>query len=153
MPPGTAKPLGHRRQSVRIWESREQFFTELGLFVLGAAGTYSVNLIGMLPGNEILLLPVLPVALLIHSRRAFRREYLWFYILAFGWLFGTIFGDLYLGSPIANSIKGAARVIFFALDFMLLAVMINNRTRRMIIFLLSIFVQMLHNVHVSAATF
>ena len=74
MPPGTAKPLGHRRQSVRIWESREQFFTELGLFFLGAAGTYSVNVIGMLPGNEILLLAVLPVALLIHSRRAFRAS-------------------------------------------------------------------------------
>ena len=44
-------------------------------------------------------------------------------------------------------------MIFFALDFMLLAVMINNRTRRMIIFLLSIFVQMLHNVHVFRGDF
>src|ERR1700689_4423282 len=145
MPVGTAKPLGRRRRPIRLWESREQFLTELGLFLLGAAGTYSVNVIGMLPGNEILLLPALPVALLIHGRRAFRREYLWFYILVFGWLFGTIFGDLYLGSPIANSIKSAARVVFFALDFMLLAVMINNSTRRMIIFLSSIFVQMLYN--------
>jgi O-antigen ligase len=153
MPLGTAKPLGRRRQPIRIWESREQFFTELGLFFLGAAGTYSVNVIGMLPGNEILLLAALPVALLIHSRRAFRREYLWFYILVFGWLFGTIFGDLYLGSPMANSIKGAARVVFFALDFMLLAVVINNSTRRMIIFLLSIFVEMLYDIQLFRGDF
>ncbi len=54
----------------------------------------------MLPGNEILLLPLLPVILLIHARRAFRREYLWFYVLALAWLFGTIVGDLYRGSSL-----------------------------------------------------
>jgi O-antigen ligase len=143
MPLATARVIGRRRQPTRIWNSREQFFTELGLFLLGAAGTYNVSIVGQLPGNEILLFPLLPVILLVHGRRAFRREYLWFYLLALGWLFGTIAGDLYLGSPLANSIKGIARVVFFALDFVALAILINNNTRRMVIFLLSIFVQMI----------
>jgi hypothetical protein len=39
--------------------------------------------------------------------------------------------------------KGIARVVFFGLDFMLLAILINNRTRRMIIFALSIAAVML----------
>jgi hypothetical protein len=139
---GQERVIGRRRQPIRPWESREQFFTELGLFLLGAAGTYSVNLVGTLPGNEILLFPLLPVLLLAHGRRAFKRQYLWFYVLVLGWLFGTVVGDLYLGSPPARSIKGIARVVFFALDFVTLAILLNNNTRRMIIFLLSIFVQM-----------
>ncbi len=38
--------------------------------------------------------------------------------------------------------KGIARVVFFILDFMTLTILINKSGRRMIIFLLSIFVQM-----------
>jgi hypothetical protein len=142
MPVVTARVIGRRHRPFRIWESREQFFTELGLFLLGAAGTYSVSIIGQLPGNEILLFPLLPVLLLAHGRRAFKREYLWFYLLVSCWLFGTIVGDLYLGSPLANSIKGTARVVFFTLDFITLAILTNNNTRRLVIFQLSIFVQM-----------
>lgn len=91
-------------------------------------------------------MPLLPVMLLMHGRRAFQRQYLWFYILVFGWLFSTVTGDLYLGTSTAKSIKGLARVVFFTLDFMALAIMINNNTRRMIIFLLSIFVQMFYTM-------
>ena len=35
-------------------------------------------------------------------------------------------------------LKGTARVIFFLLDFMALAILINNKTRRMIIFALGV---------------
>jgi O-antigen ligase len=139
---GTVKVIGRRRQPTKIWESREQFFTELMLFALGAAGSYSVNLVGSLPGNEILIFPLLPVLLLARGRRALRREYLWFYVLALAWLFGTIVVDLYRGSPSTKSIKGIARVIFFIMDFSTLAILLNRSARRMIIFLLSIFVQM-----------
>lgn len=139
---GTARVIGRRRQPIKIWQSREQCFAELVLFTLGAAGSYSVSLVGMLPGNEILLLPLLPVLLLLHGRRAFCREYLWFYVLALAWLFGTIVGDLYLGTPAARSMKGIARVVFFILDFIALAILIDKSARRMTIFLLSIFVQM-----------
>jgi O-antigen ligase len=143
---GTARVIGRRRQPIKIWETREQCLTELVLFTLGAAGSYSISLVGMLPGNEILVFPLLPVLLLMHGRRAFRREYLWFYVLALAWLFGTIVGDLYRGSPSAQSIKGIARVVFFILDFITLAILINKSGRRMIIFLLSIFVQMALNI-------
>ena len=143
MPLATARVIGRRHQPFRIWNSREHFFTELGLFVLGAAGAYSINLVGSLPGDEILILPLLPVLLLTKGRRAFRRDYLWFYILVGAWLFGTIAGDLYLGSPLQNSIKGVARVVFFAFDFMALAILINDKPRRVIIFALSIVAVML----------
>ncbi len=143
MPLATARVIGRRHQPIRIWNSREHFFTELGIFVLGAAGAYSINLVGSLPGDEILILPLLPVLLLTKGRRAFRRDYLWFYVLVGAWLFGTIVGDLYLGSPLQNSIKGVARVVFFAFDFMALAILINDKPRRVIVFALSIVAVML----------
>jgi hypothetical protein len=106
--------------------------------VLGAAGYYNLNIIGALPGSEALLLPMLPVLLLARGRRAFDRQYLLFYILAGGWLLGTQIADTYNGIPAFNRMKGTARVVFFILDFVALAIFINNKTRRIVIFALSI---------------
>ena len=142
MPSVIARQFGRRPRRKPLWSSRDAFFTDLGIFLLGVAGAYSFNLVGALPGNEILMLPLLPLALLAKGSRAFRREYLLFYILTGGWLLGTIVGDLYLGMPSVNRLKGVARVVFFAFDFMLLAILINNKARRRIVFALSIVVVM-----------
>lgn len=139
----TARSLGPRTRRAPFWRSREEFFTDAGLLLLGAAGAYSVNIVGSLPGDEVLLFPVLPVLLLARGRRAFNRQYLWFYILTGAWLLGTLIADLYNGSPTSSRMKGVARVVFFALDFMALAILINNKARRMVIFALSIVVVML----------
>ncbi len=139
----TDRSLGPKPRSAPLWRTREALFTDLGVFILGAAGAYSINLIGSLPGDELLVLPLLPVLLLARGRRAFRREYLWFHILVAAWLFGTIAGDIYLDSPITSRAKGIARVVFFAFDFMALAIVINNKTRRIIIFAMSIVAVML----------
>ena len=138
MPIATARQIGHRPRRKRIWTSRDAFFTDLGIFLLGSAGAYSVNLVGALPGNEILLFPLLPLALLAKGSRAFKRQYLWFYLLTLGWLLGTVVADLYVGIGLPFRMKGIARVVFFGLDFMLLAILINNKTRRIIILALSI---------------
>jgi O-antigen ligase len=138
MPIATARQIGYRPRRKRLWTSREAFFTDLGIFVLGVAGAFSANLVGALPGNEILLIPILPLLLLAKGSRAFKREYLWFYVLTLAWLLGTIVADLYIGSAAVFRMKGIARVVFFGLDFMALAILINNKTRRMIIFALSI---------------
>lgn len=130
--------LGPRPKRAALWNSREAFFTDAGLYILGAAGIFSANLVGALPGNEVLLFPVLPVLLLSRGARAFARQYLWFYVLMLGWLLGTIVADFYVGSPAVSRVKGIARVVFFALDFMALAILINHKTRRMVIFALSI---------------
>ena len=100
-------------------------------------------MVGSLPVNELLLFPLLPILLLSKGKRAFKREYLWFYVLVGGWLLGTIIADLYFSSPLTNRLKGTARVVFFALNFMALAILINHRTRRLAIFALSIAVVMI----------
>jgi hypothetical protein len=132
------KPIGQRPPKNPLWANREAFFSDVGLFALGAAGAFSVNLVGSLPGNEIVIFPMLPVILLARGRRAFNREYLWYYVLALAWLLGTLIADVQNNSPAEVRLKGTARVIFFALDFTALAVLLNNKTRRLIIFAISI---------------
>ena len=83
------------------------------LFILGAAGAYSVNLVGALPGGEILALLFLPILLLSHGKRAFDRQYLWFYLLTLGWFLGTLIADEANGIAAFNRAKGTARVVFF----------------------------------------
>ena len=133
----TARRIGYRPKPRPLWASREAFFTDAGLFLLGAAGVSSANIVGALPGCEVLLLPALPVLVLARGKRAFDRRYLWFYILTGAWLLGTLISDAYNGIGAFNRAKGIARVVFFILDFMALAILINNKTRRIVIFALS----------------
>ena len=126
------------RKVMWFWDSRESFLTDCGILLFGSSGAFSVGLIGSLPVNELLLFPLLPLALLSKGRRAFRPEYVWFYILTGGWLLGTIVADSYFSSPLQSRLKGTARVIFFVLNFIALAILINNRPRRMVMFAISI---------------
>jgi hypothetical protein len=133
-----ARQIGVPRRSAQFWKSKADFATEAGLFVLGVSGAYSANIIGALPGCEILILPLLPALLVSKGRRAFRREYFWFYVLVGAWLLGTLIADEYNGIGAFNRSKGIARVVFFACDFMALAILINDKARRMVVFGLSI---------------
>ena len=108
---------GYRPRPEPLWRSGESFFTDAGLFVLGAAGFYSASIIGSLPSSELLLLPALPLLLLAQGKRAFDRQYLWFYVWVGAWLLGTIIADEYNAIGLFNQAKGTARVAFFALDF------------------------------------
>jgi hypothetical protein len=150
MPIAVSKPIGVRHQPQPFWSSREAFFTEAAVFVFGAAGLYNINVIGALPGSEAILLALLPVLLLAHGSRAFEHQYLRFYMLAGGWLIGTLIADAYNGIPMFNRAKGIARVVFFILDFMALAIFLNRKTRRIIVFALSVaFVLMLDGSQLS----
>jgi hypothetical protein len=138
MPVTLAQLNQRRRPRAVLWPSFAVFVNDFTIFALGCAGSYSVNVVGSLPGNEVLSLILLPFLLINHRKRAFRREYLWFYVLLLGWLFGTIVGDLYLGVSLDNKLKGIARVVFFGMDFVILAILINKKTRGMIVFALSV---------------
>jgi O-antigen ligase len=125
-----------RRQRNPIWPSARIFWNDFAIFAVVCAGGLSVNLVGSLPGNEILILFLLPYLAMTHGSRAFRREYMWFWILLGGWLFGTIGGDLYLGTVLASKLKGIARVLFLGIDFAALAILIDKKVRGYIVFLL-----------------
>jgi O-antigen ligase len=138
----TARPLGLRPRRRRLWATREAFLIDLVIAIFGIAGAFSLNLVGSFPGNELLVLPLLPILLLYRGDRAFKREYVWFYLLVGAWLLGTIVADIYTGSPMVNRMKGTARVVFFGLNFMTLAILIGNNTRRMVIFIVTIAIVM-----------
>ena len=145
--------IAKRRPRTPIWDSTESFLTDLGVFILGVSGAFNLNLVGQIPGDEVILFPILPLLLLAHGKRAFTRQYLWFYVVTGAWLFGTLVADIYAGSPAENRMKGTARVVFFALDFLGLAVILNNNTRRMIIFSLSIAAVMLYDTRLFLGDF
>jgi hypothetical protein len=138
LPKAQTRFLGQRRLRPRIWNSTDSFLTDAGIFVLGASGIYSLNVIGSLPGCEVIALALLPVMLLAKGKRAFDRQYLPFYLAVGGWLLGTLIADEYNDIPWALRAKGTARVVFFAIDFVALAILLNNRTRRFVVFILSI---------------
>jgi hypothetical protein len=138
MPTAVSRPIGIRRRPEPLWGSREAFLTEATLVVFALAGLYNVNFIGALPGNEVLLLALLPILLLAHGSRAFEQQYLHFYMLAGGWLIGTLIADAYNGIVLFNRAKGTARVVFFILDFVALAILLDRRTRRIVIFAVSV---------------
>ena len=133
-----SRPFGARPRRNLLWSSRAAFYSDALLFTLGAAGGWSASFVGAIPGCEILLLPLLPVLLLSRGGRAFHRQYLWFYVAAGSWLLGTFIADAYNNIGLFNREKGTARVVFFILDFVGLAILINNRTRKVVVFALSI---------------
>jgi hypothetical protein len=133
-----SRPFGYRPRREPLWSSRQAFLSDAALFLLGAAGVYSLNVVGALPYSEVLLLTMLPALLLTRGKRAFDRQYLWFYILAGGWFLGTQIADIYNGIPSYGRMKGTARVVFFILDFIGLAILINNKTRKILVSALSL---------------
>jgi hypothetical protein len=137
------RPFGRRRRRPPLRESNHPLVDDAILFILGSAGGYSVNLIGALPGGEVLAVLLLPILLLSRGRRAFNRQYLWFYVLTLGWLLGTLIADQYNGIGWFNQSKGIARVVFFFLDFVVLAILVNNETRKFIVLALSMATVML----------
>jgi hypothetical protein len=132
------RQFGARPRRKPLWDSRLQFYSDALLFAIGAAGAWSVGFIGAVPGCEILLLLLLPGLLLTNGKRAFQREYLWFYIAVGGWLIGTLIADAYNDIPLFNRAKGTARVVFFILDFIGLAILLNNKVRNIVVFTFSI---------------
>jgi O-antigen ligase len=140
------RSLGPRRRP-RLWGPEHPFRDDACLFLLGAAGSYSINLVGALPGGEILALLFLPMLLLSHGKRAFDRQYLWFYLLMLGWFLGTLIGDEANGIAAFNRAKGIARVVFFFIDFIALAILINNETRKFVVFALGIVALMLSSAN------
>ena len=133
--PVTAANWSVRRRP-RLWPTSALFHNDLALVILSSLAVFNINLVGSLPGCELAVLIMLPFLFLSHGARAFKGEYLWFYMLLVLWLFGTVFGDLYLGSMMTNRAKGIARVTFLGLDFMTLAILINGKTRGKIAFTL-----------------
>lgn len=138
MPVTLANWSRRRTAPEALWPSSAEFREDAILFTSVAAGIISFNLIGQLPAGEILVLAVLPFIRRQARERAFLPEYRWFWLLLFGWLIGTIYGDLANGMPFANQMKGLARVGFFGLDFVFVATLINRKTRGMVVFALGV---------------
>lgn len=102
--------------------------------VIGIAASFSVRLVGSLPISEILLLPLLPILLFLHGRRALRPGLKMVFILMGLWLFGEMLTDLYRGTAAVDWLRGDAAIVFFAIDLISLAVLLAHNERRKTVF-------------------
>jgi hypothetical protein len=142
--PVTAANWSPARRRNLIFPAPGIFYNDFALVLLSSSAMVTVNVVGSLPGCEIVALVMLPFLFLRHGERAFKSEYSWFYFFLGLWLFGTIAGDVYLGSTLARSFKGFARVVFLGLDFTVLVILVNGKTRAVIAFTLGFVPVMLY---------
>lgn len=106
------------------------------VFLISAASFLDITLIGKLPYSEIFTLVLLPALLATKAKVIFRKEYRTFYILMGLWLLNQVITDVYREMPLDNRVKGVARVVFFAIDLMVLSSMVGTNLRRIRLFFL-----------------
>ena len=106
------------------------------VFLISAVGFLDITLIGQLPYSEILTLALLPALLATQAKTIFRKEYRTIYILMGLWLLNQVITDVYRDMPLDNRAKGIARVVFFAVDVMVLSSLVGTNLRRIRLFFL-----------------
>lgn len=144
----TPMPLRARR----TWEppSRQQRFASRGadvfVFMLGFGTLFSVHFIGDLYLSEILLVLAFTAIVFLRARRTLRPEFKIVYALMAFWLLGQTISDIYNHIPIIDRLRGAALIVFFAIDIIGFSILIGNNQRRKIIYLVGLTVGALAQV-------
>jgi hypothetical protein len=105
--------------------------------VVGLTASFTVQVVGMLPVAEPLILLLLP-ALLVVKRKKFNRPLILSIFAFMGlWLANQVLTDLYRGTVTADWLRGNAAIVFFAVDMMFLVVLLSQNERRKIVFIAS----------------
>jgi len=104
------------------------------IFICGAVGRVSVNVIGELYITE-LMLGVAGVILVARSgKMLFRGSAGWLFLFGTLWLLSQVFTDFYRTTPFEDWTRGWAKIIFFLIDFGGLILLTKLRMDRILIF-------------------
>jgi len=108
---------------------------DLIALIIGFTSSATVHFVGDLPISEVIVLAILPIILAIHGRRVIQREFKIIFPLLALWLTGQVMSDIYRHTPTLDWIRGDASIIFFGVDLLGLAVLLQMNDRRKIVFL------------------
>ncbi|MFZ0746284.1 MAG: O-antigen ligase family protein [Terracidiphilus sp.] len=108
---------------------------DLATLIIGLTCSFTVRLVGDLPVAEILLLPLLPVLLIVHGEKVVRPRLRVIGFLMGLWLLSQVLTDIYRGTEARDWMRGDARIVFFAIDIVCLAVLLTRNERRKVIFI------------------
>lgn len=106
----------------------------LGPMILVAAlMPFEVNIVGRLMASEVVCIII--VVGFFASGRSFRfsKQEKLFYILLLIWLANQALTDIYLGTPFIDYTRGWSRMVFFALNFTAMHVLIDGKRERAVL--------------------
>ena len=106
--------------------------------LIGLGCSVRINLVGALPYSEILTAIAFPFILRKHAKLLTRPGTRTILILMGIWLFSEMVSDVANASPMDNRLKGMARVIFFAIDFIVISALVGKSTKRIILLILAL---------------
>lgn len=101
--------------------------------MIGLACSLSFNLVGSLPLAEILTAFAFPFILQRHPELLKRPGARAILILMGIWLFSQMTSDMVNGFAFADRLKGMARVIFFAIDFVVFSALVGKNVKRIVL--------------------
>ena len=105
------------------------------IVVIGVTSSFLVHLVGDIPVAELLLLPVFPVVLIMQGKRINREGLRLIGTLIGLWLLGQILTDVYRTTAAVDWMRGDARIVFFAIDLVCIAILLAHNERRRMIFI------------------
>ena len=104
-------------------------------FAVGTCTAFSYHFIGDIPIAEVILSPLLPILIMFRGRRTNRTGLKRILVLMLFWLIGQVVSDIYRGTARFDWMRGDAAIIFFAVDFVALAVLLGKNEQRKILFI------------------
>jgi hypothetical protein len=127
----TSRAYEAQRTVVR---SAEGGFGDAFVFLVPLLLPFEASVGGQLFAPELVLLIALPFLLDAARRRGVSRIADSAVILGVLWLFGLVFTDIYRGTSFHDYSRGWANVVFLLIDFAGLALLIDERWRRVMLF-------------------
>jgi hypothetical protein len=103
-------------------------------FLVPASQALTLKFLGVIPGGELLALPLLPILLVARGVQLWDRRLRSLLGLIGFWLVSQIVADLIHHISPTDMAKGTAAIIFFGIDIAFLFLLINRQERRVIIF-------------------
>lgn len=111
---------------------------DLFVLVLGLGTSFTVHFVGELYVAEIQLLVAFTALLFLRGRRAFRPEFKMVYALMAVWLLGQTIADVYNHISAVDRMRGAAAIVFFAIDLAAFSILIGHNEKRKTYYLLGL---------------
>jgi hypothetical protein len=127
-----------------VAKTREQGFmsgvADVLAVIVGIGTEFTVHLVGELYISEILLLLVFPFLLVLRGKRALRPELKTIYSLMGLWLIGLAVSDAYNHIDTYDRMRGAAIIVFFAINLLCMSMLLGGNKRRMMIYFIGLIV-------------
>lgn len=104
---------------------------------IGVSASFSIHLVGTLYLSEVALSLLWPVLLFFRARRLLNPRLLICFGLLALWLLNQVATDIYRSTAAVDWMRGDAAILFFALDIVVLALLLSGNDRRKVFFIAS----------------